>query len=146
MLDSMMKLVYKYKLYIKYVISGGTAAFVDLSLLFVFTSLVGWHYLLSASLAFIIAFFVSFYLQKFWTFRDNNRDEIYKQLFLYMSVGLINLALNAGIMFVLVAKLNIWYLSAQVITGALIALESFIFYNLIIFNKGEKIISQNESK
>ncbi|MDP3900201.1 MAG: glycosyltransferase [bacterium] len=123
------------KIYLKYLIAGGTAAATDLGLLFIFTELLGFFYLVSAVLAFCIAFFVSFYLQKFWTFRDPNRDQMPRQMAVYLTVALVNLGLNTLGMYVLVGWLGIWYLLAQVIIGSALALESFIIYNFVIFNK-----------
>jgi putative flippase GtrA len=126
--------IYKYKLYIKYVISGGTAASVDLILLYILTDIFGIWYLLSACLAFVVAFFVSFYMQKFWTFRDNNRERIYQQMSLYLMVGVFNLGINAGGMYILVDKFHIMYILAQIIMGGIIAISSFLIYKFIIFS------------
>jgi putative flippase GtrA len=128
-------LLYKYKTFVKYLIAGGTAAFVDLALLFVLTHYFGLHYLWSASLAFLLAFFVSFFLQKFWTFRDSNRETMNKQMFQYLVTALINLALNSAIMFLLVSVFGLWYMLAQMIAGGTIALWSFLIYHFLIFNK-----------
>lgn len=125
----------KRKTIVKYIISGGTAAVTDLALLYILTGLLGIYYLLSAGIAFIIAFFVSFFLQKFWTFRDNNREKMYKQMSLYFIVGVTNLGINIGGMYVLVDKFNIMYILAQIIMGALIAIFSFLIYRFVIFKK-----------
>lgn len=123
----------KRKVIIKYIISGGIATATDLGLLFIFTDIFNIWYLVSATIAFIIAFFVSFTLQKFWTFRENSREKIIQQLSLYLITGLINLAVNATGMYILVDVLNLWYMLAQIIMGGLIAFGSFLIYKFIIF-------------
>ncbi|MFA4941480.1 MAG: GtrA family protein [Patescibacteria group bacterium] len=131
----------KYKIIIKYIISGGTAAVVDLSALYFFTSLCGIWYVLSSSLAFLLAYFVSFSLQKFWTFRDNGREKIRQQMYLYFIVGVANLFLNGAGMYLLVDELGVMYLLAQIIIGAILGFSSFIIYRFVIFEKrkiGEK--------
>jgi len=135
MITFVIKQAKKRKLYIKFIISGGTASAVDLFFLFLLTHIFGIWYLLSASLAFIIAFFVSFYLQKFWTFRDNNREKMIKQMALYFTVGVINLAVNTVGMYVLVDKFKIMYLVAQIIMMALVAISNFLIYRFVIFRK-----------
>ncbi len=130
--------VYKYKVYIKYLIAGGIAASTDLSLLFVFTHFFGVHYLMSAVLAFLLAFFVSFFLQKFWTFRDNRREGMYGQMAIYLATAVTNLGINTGLMYAFVEYLHLWYLFAQIAAGALIAVESFIIYRFFIFNHASK--------
>ncbi len=138
----------KYKIPIKYVISGCTAAFVDLALLYALIDIFKVHYLLSASIAFFAAFFISFYLQKFWTFRDNSNKQLYQQMFLYFAVGIVNLGINAGGMYILVehifsefiyfGELNITYVLSQIIMGALIAVISFLVYRFVIFKKRKR--------
>lgn len=136
----------KRKTIVKYLISGGTAAATDLVLLYILTDILGIYYLLSASLAFIVAFFVSFFLQKFWTFRDNRRDKMYQQMTIYFIVGLTNLGINTGGMYLLVSKMIIPYLLAQIIMGLIIAIGSFLIYRFIIFNKKEINLDDNKFK
>jgi putative flippase GtrA len=132
---TIMKLLWSYKRLIKYLIAGGTAATTDLVLLFIFHDIVKINVIFSATLAFSIAFFVSFYLQKFWTFRDDSRDKMKQQMGVYFVVGAINVGINATGMNCLVNKLHIWYLLSQIIMGGSIALYSFAVYNFFIFKK-----------
>jgi len=130
----MINLLLKYKRIIKYLIAGGTAAFVDLGLLYFFTDILEIWYLISASLAFIIAFFVSFFLQKFWTFRDRDKEIMYKQMGLYLVVAIVNLLINAALMYIFVDGFKIWYMLAQFLISGLIAIESYWVYKIFIFN------------
>jgi len=134
-------LIQKYKVYIKYLISGGTAATTDLALIFLFTSVFGIWYLLSAVIAFVFAFGVSFVLQKFWTFRNNEMEQIKKQLAMYLSLSLFNLIINTGAMYVLVDIIGWHYFISQIIIAASIAIFSFFVYNLVIFKKEKAVIS-----
>lgn len=120
---------------VRYIISGGSAAVVNLSLLYVLTEFFYIWYLVSATLAFISAFGVSFTLQKFWTFKDHKTDDIHKQLSFYLVVILVNLALNALFVYLLVEYTGIWYMFAQIISGLIIAIESFFVYKLVIFRR-----------
>lgn len=119
----------------RFIVSGGTSAVVDLGLLYVFTDRFGAHYLLSAALAFIAAFFVSFTLQKFWTFEDSSTKRVPIQMSLSFIIASINLGFNTALMYVFVEKLNIWYMGAQVIVGIILAFESFFILRSIIFRK-----------
>ena len=118
-----------------YLISGGIAAFMNLSLLYIFTELFYFWYVTSASIAYISAFGVSFTLQKFLTFKDHKIDGIHKQLSLYFLVMLINLTLNALFVYILVEYFGIWYMLAQIVSGLVIAVESFFVYKLLIFRR-----------
>lgn len=123
----------RYEQIVKYIISGGTAAAVDIGFLVLFKEVFGWWYLTSAMLAFLLAFGVSFCLQKFWTFKDHSTDNMHVQLSVYLLIGLVNLLLNALLMYVFVDIIGIWYVAAQVLTGGLIALMSFFVYKKFIF-------------
>lgn len=120
---------------VKYVISGGSAAVVNLSILYLFTEFLHIWYLISASIAYILAFGVSFGMQKFWTFKDHETSDIHKQLSLYLVVILVNLGLNALFVYLLVEHTGIWYMIAQVISGLIIAVESFFVYKFFIFKR-----------
>lgn len=143
-----MELIKKYKVYIKYFIAGVTAATTNLVLLFVLTEFFNIWYLISASLAFIVAFSVSFYLQKFWTFRDKSKDKDHKQKAGYFIVAIVNLGINAVGIYALVEWLDIHYLLAQIITGVLIAVYSYAIYRFVIFkkNSADSGRARNETK
>ncbi len=125
--------IHKKKQIIKFVISGGTAFSADLMLLFFLTDILKIWYIYSASMAFIAAFFISFYLQKFWTFRDGSK-KVYKQMFIYFFAGATNVMVNAGGMYIIVDKLGIQYLFAQIIMTALLSTCSFLIYRFVIFS------------
>src|SRR3989344_279145 len=59
---------------IRYIISGGTGAVVNLATLFVLVHFFQVWYLLSVIMAFVVAFFVSFSMQKFFTFNDDSLE------------------------------------------------------------------------
>lgn len=125
----------RYAQILKYLISGGTAAAVNIGSLYIFTDFFKWWYLFSTVVSFILAFFVSFLLQKFWTFQDKETDGVHKQLSMYFVVGLINLALNTALMYFCVDILHVWYILSQFIVTGLIAILSFFVYKHFIFAK-----------
>lgn len=124
----------KYFKVARYLISGGTAAAVDLVFLYIFTSLLHIWYLLSAILAFLIAFGVSFILQKFWTFADRATDRLKSQMAIYFIVASINLGINTLLMYLFVDYAHLQYIIAQIVTGALVACESFFVYQKFVFH------------
>lgn len=120
----------------RYLIAGGTAAFVDLAILFALRHIFGiTHIVLWSVVAFLLAFFVSFYFQKLWTFQDNNSDKVHRQMFIYLLVQLFSLLLNTLAFDLLVHKFNIHYLTSQIIIGIFIAVSNFTLYRLLIFKK-----------
>ena len=135
--------LYKNRQILKFIISGGTTALFGLTVLYVLTDFFGLWYLLSAVLAFIVGFFISFSLQKLWTFKDKRQDQVYRQLSLYLSVALTNLVLNTALMYLFVDVFGVWYMLAQVIVDLVIAAESFLMYKFIVFKKEETMEAAN---
>lgn len=121
------------KFFIKFIFAGCLSGGVDLLLLFVFHSLLKLDIVLSTSLAFILAFLISFSLQKFWTFRNYRPGQTFQQLSLYLINALIGLFLNAFFMHLLVNTYNVWYLLAQIIVNLVIAVWNFVIYKFVVF-------------
>lgn len=126
---------------IRFLISGGTATAVDLALLYYFTDILKMWYLAAAVLAFLLAFGISFVLQKFWTFSGSHVRRKREQLPMYLAANLFGLAVNSLGMYLLVDKAGLWYMAAQIIMSAMIAIVNFFIYRLIIFK-----FTENEEK
>src|SRR5207248_270965 len=105
----------------------------DIFLLALFKEAFAMSYLVAATLAFAIAFFVSFALQKFWTFGDRALSGVHMQMTIYFTIAGVNLGINAGLMYVFVDVAHLWYLFSQVLAGGLIALSSFFLYRRFVF-------------
>ena len=117
----------------RYLIAGSIGASTNVALLFFFTEYVGLHYLVSASISFVLACCVGFALQKFWTFRERSVESIHTQAAGYFTISAINFFLNITLLYFLVEKIHIWYIFAQVIASGLIAISSFLLYRYVIF-------------
>lgn len=117
---------------VRFIISGLSAAAVDLILLWALTSVWGLWYIYSAVLAFVAAVGVSFSLQKFWTFKD--RGAVPPQLALFLGVQLFSLALNTAGVYLLVERAGLWYLFAQICMIAVISVLNFFVFELVIFS------------
>lgn len=118
----------------KYVVSGGSSACVNLGILYLLTEYAHVHYLQSAIVSFIIAFFISFLLQKFWTFKDMRKEVIHRQMILFLGLSLTNLLINTSLIYVLVEYTHLWYVAAAVLSGALLAISNFFIYKHVIFS------------
>ncbi len=129
---------------IRYIISGGTAAIVDLVILYMLVEKLNITYILSAVIAFLVAFIVSFTLQKYWTFGDDSK-KINSQASKYFLVSAINLILNTILVFLFVEFLGLHYIISQIITSGLIALSSFYIYSLFIFRNNPQEIPNIEN-
>ncbi len=118
----------------RYLVSGGSAAVVNVVFLFIFVEWFHLWYVISSILAFLIAFVVSFLLQKFWTFRNTSKEGVHKQAGVYFVVAVINLALNTALIYFFVEYFNFHYLLGQIVASGLIAISSFFIYSKFIFH------------
>ncbi len=119
----------------RYLISGLSATAVNFLFLYLFTEKVGFHYLVSVVLAFVMALGVSFILQKFWTFKDTNKEGVHRQAVIYASVAVVNTLLNVLFVYLLVEHAHLHYLVGQFISSGFIAFESYFIYQIFIFKK-----------
>lgn len=128
-------IVYRYRIFLKYVISGGTAAAVNMISLTVFVEVFDIHYLKASAFAFMLGFLSSFVLQKFFTFGDTRIKLVHVQLVMYLFIALINLGLNTVLVYSFVEYAGFWYLFSQFLSSNLIAFESYFLYKRFVFKK-----------
>jgi putative flippase GtrA len=76
-------------------------------------------------------------MQKFWTFGDSETSGMHIQASSYFLVALLNLGINALLLYILVQYVALWYLFAQVLIDGLLAISSFLIYKFVIFNRRE---------
>lgn len=131
----------KYDRVFRYLIAGGIAFLINIVVLYALTDILHIYYMISTVGAFLVAFGVSFVLQKFWTFRDHSRDQLHVQLPLYLGMQVANLALNAGLMYALVEFLHIWYILSQTIITTVLAAVVYFVNKLYIFKPQDVPIS-----
>lgn len=120
---------------LRFILAGGTSALSQIAVLYLLTDVFGIWYLYSSILSFVFALFLSFTLQKFWAFRDRGITGTHVQFAKYAVVIFFGLLINTTMMFLLVDMLHLWYILAQIITGAFIAVVNFFSYKKFIFNK-----------
>lgn len=151
----------KYSKFLKFVISGSFSALIDLLILKALVDKFDMWYILASSIAFVFAFIVSFILQKFWSFKHGDRTYIKGEVIMYLGVAILNLILNALILYFLIEFVNLGhlvkslfksgiflglkyrhsygYVLAQIISGLLIGVWNFFFYWKVIFVDNKKM-------
>ncbi len=117
----------------RYIVSGGTAAAIGLVVFSVLTHYVHVWYLAASLLAFCSAFSVSFPLQKFWTFQDGATERMHLQISGYFLLTIVDMGVNAALMFGFVDGVGLYPLFAQLLTWGLIALGNFVICRRWIF-------------
>lgn len=117
---------------LRYFISGGTAGVTDIALLYIIHEMWGVYYLTSAVIAFVVAFFVSFILHKYWTFKSHE-EEIRRQMSMYLLASIFGLILNTILMYIFVDYIHLNVIISQIIVGLLVACVSFFVSRNLVF-------------
>lgn len=118
---------------LRYLISGGTAAASNVLFLFLLVHFAVIHYLLASVIAFLMSAVVSFTMQKFWTFQDTVMKNLRTQFGRYLIALLTNLCVNTLLMYLFVEKMGMWYVYAQILTTAIVAVIGYFIYKYFVF-------------
>jgi len=118
---------------VRYLGTGCVGLFVNLGSYHLLVAALGVPYLPGSMIAIALSTVVGFLLQKYWTFAERSRADAPRQFALYAGLALWNLALNTGIVFLLVEYAALHYLIAQAIGAGVVAVSSFFVYHYYIF-------------
>jgi len=124
----------KYELFWKYCIGGGMSLLIDVGLLYVFTDFLHIHYLISATLSFIIAASYNYTFQKVLTFKNKDQNCL-KQFMSFVAIALIGLGLNIILLKIQVEWFGIWYILAKIIAAAIVLIWNFLANKFFTFKE-----------
>jgi putative flippase GtrA len=117
------------------VFSGGTAAAIDVVLLYILNTSFGVYYLSAATFAMTVSFIARFFLQKFVTFKDQNKEDEKRQFGYYSILYAASLAATNALLYLFVDMLKMPVIVSQIVAILMIACASFFIYRLFIFTK-----------
>jgi len=133
-----------WKMLAKYVMSGSTAALIQLCVLaFLVEVLHLWH-LHAVIYAYLVSATFAFFMQKFWTFRDSSMNKAHFQMFSYLMLASVAFLMNIGLMYLFVDIFGLWYLFAQIITMGMVVVIVFLSNKYIIFNRESVIFGRGK--
>lgn len=126
-------LAHDWRTLVRFGVTGALATTVTLATLFLLADVLRVWYIWASTAAFLLGFGVSFTLQKFWTFKNSRTDVLGVQAIMYLFILLLNLAVNAALMYILVEWAHLPHVVAQALAAVLIAGESFYAYRFLLF-------------
>ena len=132
-METLTAIMFRHREKLRFLTSGGIAFSVNISFLYLLTDVLGVWYLFSSMLASISAFFVSFTMQKFWTFQSKDKKGVTKELFLTLLLVLFNLCVNTVLMYLFVEYIHLHYITAQIVAAIILAIETYFVYKHFIF-------------
>jgi putative flippase GtrA len=113
--------------FLKFIIVGGLCACLNLISLYVLTTVLDLHYLISFIIVFLLGNFIGFCLNKYFTFKTKTKHFL-KELWKYYSVMLTTFGINLMFMYIFVDILKIWYLLSSAIIIAVCTIYNFFMH------------------
>ena len=123
--------------FFRYLFVGGLAAVVNIGALFIFTDLFGIHYIISNILGFILGLLTNYLLSISFIFNTQKVDDRKKEFIVYGVIGLIGLAIDTALMFMLTSVFSIYYMISKIIATFVTFIWNFVARKLM-YKKEEK--------
>lgn len=117
---------------LRYGIVGVIAFLVDYSLLWILTEWAGLHYLVSAAIAFSVAFLCNYLLSIGFVFGLDREDGPWKNLSAFLLIALIGLGLNELIMYGCSDLLHIHYLLSKIVATVIVFFWNFLARRFLV--------------
>ena len=118
--------------FLAYAFVGGVCALLNLAVLWLLTSALGLHYLVSTMISFFALTPVGFWLQKVVTFQTPLAAAPFEWP-RYLFTMAASFAANLALMYLLVSILGVWYLAASVVVSLLLLAGNFLVNSLWSF-------------
>lgn len=130
--------------FLRYGFVAGIAFIFDFGLLYVFTSLFEWHYLLSATLSFTISVAVNYILSTLWVFTNRIERQRTHELALFLAICAVALGLNDLFMWVFTSVFDMFYLYSKLLTVVLVFFWSFGARRFVFNRKLSPLLRRND--
>jgi len=120
----------------RFIATGAMTAVLYLSISYILGTVLGIHYITTTIAAYTLALLFNFTVQKYWSFENkDSKGKTPMQAIRYIGWSVIGIAANTGMVYLLVAKMHLWYLIAQAVASCLFAAASFFAYRRIFRTK-----------
>ena len=119
--------------FFRYLFVGGMATVVDMGTLYVFTSILGLNYLISAAVGFVLGVTTNYLMCIAWVFKSTGKIE--KEIVLFVIIGIGGLVLNEVVIWLLVEEAGLYYMMAKAIAVAVVMVWNFGMRKKFVFAK-----------
>ena len=119
--------------FIRYIFVGGIAFIADYATLWFFTEYLHFHYLISASIAFIAGLAVNYILSTIWVFSKPVFSNKIVEFVLFGLIGVIGLVLNGIIMYLLTDKCGVHYMASKLVSTVTVFIWNFAARRFLLY-------------
>lgn len=123
----------------RYGFVGGLAFLVDYGTLVLLTEFAGMHYLLAATISFILGLITNYLLSITWVFNQHKLNNRWVEFLLFAFIGVVGLGLNDAIMFLCTERCGIHYMLSKIIATAIVFFWNFLARKLILFKQSQRV-------
>lgn len=116
----------------RFAVVGGLAFVIDFALLLHLTEMVGFNYLLSATISFIVSVLFNYVLSVFWVFDGRKQCRSLLQVLLFFVLATCGLLLNNAIMWFSVEILAISYIIGKLVATAVVMIFNFVTRKILL--------------
>lgn len=111
---------------VRFLSAGGVGLLLYYATLYLLTDLAGVWYIASALIASVVNYGSNFLLQKFWTFKNRDVENIPRQASAYAVLFVFISLSNLFLLYVLVEYVHLMYLVAQVPVTIVLTIISYV--------------------
>ena len=130
-----------FKTFLKFMAVGGLNALVYFSLVYLFTSVIGVYYMVSAVICVVIQTLFTFGLHRIWVWKNKKvaiRSAINIWRFCkYIIVGIAGMVLGLGGLYIITEYMHIWYMIGIVVASFLLLICNFFANYLWTWGENE---------
>lgn len=110
--------------FFRYGVIGVLGTIIDVGLLYIFVEYGHLHLLAAATLSFFCAVCNNFFFNKFWTFKNKEKNAV-RQYIKFFTTACVGLLLNNLFLSLFVYTLHIWYIFSKLITSGIVFFWNF---------------------
>lgn len=133
-------LLFRYQQLIKYGIIGCLCVGIDLLIFILLTQIINIPYLYANIFSVYCAISVSFFLNRYFTFKVKNKVII--RLISFYIVGSIGLLISSGLLILLIEKMYLNKIAAKVFTVICVAIIQFLLNKNVSFKRKNDIYNE----
>lgn len=117
----------------RYIVSGGFAMVVDMSLLWFLTEVCEFYYVVSTSIAYCVGLIITYLLSIYWIFDKRTTKKWVIELLIFALIGIAGLFLTSLLVWLFTDYLHIYYMVSKIITTLLVFMWNYLLKKIILF-------------